>query len=177
MLNKVRLSCSQRQRLNVFSPMWKIDPKDKQIHKYKIIHMYKCWEPWATIWQGQKLQVHHISHWGFRETWSGSLCLEKRNINLKIFIYERPGTGQHALGNQAWDLCMWNKEKLGETRRVQVFFMKPGSFEARTLFSGRGHCFPGTEILLAVYNFQLCTTYKLNAKIKNLPVWSSAFWS
>jgi hypothetical protein len=37
--------------------------------------------------------VHHVSHWGFEETWSGSLCLEKRNINLKVFVYDRSGTG------------------------------------------------------------------------------------
>jgi hypothetical protein len=42
--------------------------------------------------------------------------------------------------------------KLGETREVQVSFMKPG------------HCFPGIEVLLALYNFLLCTAYKPDAK-------------
>jgi hypothetical protein len=37
-------------------------------------------------------------------------------------------------------------------------------------FSGRGHCFPSMEVLLALYNFLLCTVYKPDAKIKNLPV-------
>jgi hypothetical protein len=31
------------------------------------------------------------SHWGFEEIWSGTLCLEKRNINLKVFVYDRSG--------------------------------------------------------------------------------------
>jgi hypothetical protein len=37
--------------------------------------------------------------------------------------------------------------------------MKPGRLE-------QGHCFPGIEVLLAFYNFLLCTAYKPDAKIK-----------
>jgi hypothetical protein len=48
--------------------------------------------------------------------------------------------------------------------------MKPGWLEQGHCFSGRGHCFPGIEILLALYNFLLCTAFKPNAKIKNLSV-------
>jgi hypothetical protein len=32
--------CSERQRLNVFSCMWNIDPKEKCIPKYKHDHIY-----------------------------------------------------------------------------------------------------------------------------------------
>jgi hypothetical protein len=103
-----------------------ISPLGSQTNKSPIRDKYpavvgqrgSCWEPWAAIWQGhcglaeswqgQRLQVHNVSHWDFEETWSGSLCLEKRNIILKVFAYERPGTGQYVLGNQAQVLCIWN---------------------------------------------------------------------
>jgi hypothetical protein len=38
MLSEVK-SGSERQRLHVFSQMWKIDPKDKYIHKTKHDHI------------------------------------------------------------------------------------------------------------------------------------------
>jgi hypothetical protein len=110
--------------------------------------------------------MHHISHWGFKGTWSGCLCLEKRNINLKVFVYERSGTGHMLLATRP-GMCV---VKLGETRRVWISIMKPGRLEQEHCFLGRGHCFPGIEVLLALYNFLLCTAYKPNAKIKNLPV-------
>jgi hypothetical protein len=47
--------------------------------------------------------------------------------------------------------------------------MKPGWLEQGHCFSGRGHCFPGIEILLALYNFLPCTAYKPIAKIKKMP--------
>jgi hypothetical protein len=41
MLSEVSQSGSERQRPHVFSPMWKIDPKDKHILKYKgTIYIY-----------------------------------------------------------------------------------------------------------------------------------------
>jgi hypothetical protein len=49
--------------------------------------------------------------------------------------------------------------KLGKTREVQVSFVKSGRLE-------RGHCFPAIEVLLALYNFLLCTACKSNAKKK-----------
>jgi hypothetical protein len=48
--------------------------------------------------------------------------------------------------------------------------MKPRRLEQEHCFSSRGHCFPGIETPLALYNFLLCTAYKPDAKIKNLPV-------
>jgi hypothetical protein len=52
---------------------------------------------------------------------------------------ERLGTGQHVLDNQGPGFLYM---KLGETREVQVLFMKPGRLE-------QGHCFPGIEVLPA----------------------------
>jgi hypothetical protein len=65
------------------------------------------------------------------------------------------GTGQHVLGNQGPDFVYM---KLGETREVWVLFMKPVRLE-------QGHCFPGIEVLLALYNFLFFTAYKPDAKI------------
>jgi hypothetical protein len=73
---------------------------------------------------------------------------------------ERLGTGQPVLGNQGPGFVYM---KLGETREVWISFMKPGRLEW-------GHCFPGIEILLAMYNFLLCIAYKPDAKMKNLSV-------
>jgi hypothetical protein len=39
MLSKAK-SGSEGQSLHVFSPIWKIDPKDKCIHKYKHNHIH-----------------------------------------------------------------------------------------------------------------------------------------
>jgi hypothetical protein len=50
------------------------------------------------------------------------------------------------------------------------FFYETREFGARMLFFRWRALFPGIEIFLALYNFLLCTAYKPNAKIKNLPV-------
>jgi hypothetical protein len=71
---------------------------------------------------------------------------------------KRLGKGQHILGNQGLGFVYM---KLGETREVWVLFMKPERMQQRHCFSGRGHCFPGIEILLALYNFLLCTDGKI----------------
>jgi hypothetical protein len=70
----------------------------------------------AGSWQGQRLQMHHTSRWGFEGTWRGSLCLEERNINLKVFVYERSGTGDMSLATRPrFCVCemRWNWMKLG----------------------------------------------------------------
>jgi hypothetical protein len=119
--------------------------------KTSIIH--ECWEPWATIWQGhcslagswqgQGLQVHHVSHWGFEETWSGSLCLEERNINLKVFVYERSETGYKNFATRPeFYVCetkqaRWKQGGLGvltESRRVLVSLCNLGDWSKSIVF-------------------------------------------
>jgi hypothetical protein len=53
--------------------------------------------------------------------------------------------------------------------------MKLRRLEQEHCFSGGGHCFPGIETLLALYDFLLCTGYKPDAKIKHLPVGHQPF--
>jgi hypothetical protein len=74
-------------------------------------------------------------------------------------VYVKPGKTRRKQGGLGF---------VSETRRVQVLFMKPRRLEQACCFSGGGHCFP--ETLLALYNLLLCTAYKPDAKIKNLPV-------
>jgi uncharacterized circularly permuted ATP-grasp superfamily protein len=75
--------------------------------------------------------VHHVSHWGFEETWSGFLCLEKRNINLKVFVYERLGAGRPVPGPQL-------QVSICETRKVRVLSMKQGGSSEDVVFQVDG---------------------------------------
>jgi hypothetical protein len=104
----------------------------------------------AGSWQGQGLQVHHISHWGFEGTWSGSLCLEKKKPLTWRYLFMRgweqvtcpwqPGPGFVYVKPGE---TRWKQRGLGfisEARRVQVSFMKP-----RRL--AQEHCFSGESIV------------------------------